>query len=152
MNGKFNVAILLIVVSLALVCYAFLCPQMPLRGYAIPVFTCCAFLGVAIAWRSKYEQRKKLYASWREQPYPVCCQEFDDFFWDLSEYDRDWYFEEILTEFDREQLTEYYLEKMVEIWHNEELEFGEKVDESGVFYTYAKDFACLLEWHKFFKY
>lgn len=133
-------AMLIFAIILAAVCLKFL--PMPLSIVAWCIVTACVG-GVVYGHFKNRNLRKK----WLENTMNPASENFDDFFWNLTITNQDWYIDNLLKEDGLYLLLGKYENKIKQIWHDEMLSHYQKAVKSSVYLERIKMLSYALEFN-----
>ena len=129
-----------LVLGLAVVCFKFL--PMPFSIIIWCIVAAC--IGGMVYGHYRNRRLRKM---WLENPIDIASEKFDDFFWDLTIINQDWYVDKLLKEEGIKILLDKYEKKVKQIWQDTSLSRYQKAVESSVYAERIKLLSYVLEFN-----
>lgn len=114
-------------------------------GPATFIFLACLFVcGLCFG---HYLHTQKLRARWLKMHLSPDTPEFDDFFWQLSPSNQDWYADVVLKKEGVNNLIARYDRELAAVWQDNTLSLQEKIDETAVYSGYLQALSHIREFN-----
>lgn len=92
-------------------------------------------------------RNRKLRTRWQKAPVLADSPKFDDFFWQLTLVNQDWYIEKILQKEGLLRLIAKYETEIVQIWQNSEMAREDKIEKSNLCLKRLKTLSYTLDFN-----